>query len=162
MPMPEGLQLDENRRFQERFWLAERWAWGAFALIVLAGLLGFTGAGGLFARSQASAGASQIDYPRVARWHAADRITISFAPHAAAERKLLLSRRFSEMISLQDAQPRPVRWETTAAGEELTFLVRPDEAAGVTLRIKPEAAGMVDAVVSVDGIAARTAILVLP
>ncbi|HEV7321791.1 MAG TPA: hypothetical protein VGO04_24565 [Ensifer sp.] len=160
--MPEGLQLDENRRFQERFWQAERWAWGFFALIVMAGLLGLTGAGGPFARSQASAGASQIDYPRVARWQAADRITISFAPHAATERKLLLSRRFRELISLQDAQPHPVRWESTAAGEELTFLVRPNEAASATLRIKPEAAGMIESIVSVDGIAANTVILVLP
>ena len=41
----DGLQLDEHRRFQERFWSIERLAWCAFALIVIIALLGGFGSG---------------------------------------------------------------------------------------------------------------------
>lgn len=43
---PDGLQLDEHRQFQERFWTIERAAWIVFGMIVIAALAGAFGAGG--------------------------------------------------------------------------------------------------------------------
>ena len=43
---PDGLQLDEDRGFQRRFWRAERIAWGTFAAIMLAALSGLFGGSG--------------------------------------------------------------------------------------------------------------------
>jgi hypothetical protein len=77
---PDGLQLDEHRRFQERFWKLERVAWIVFAIVTLSALLSLTGAGGPLATVWSESGNAVISYPRVARWETADESQIAFRP----------------------------------------------------------------------------------
>jgi hypothetical protein len=120
--MPEsasGLQLDQHLRFQERFWKAERVAWALFAAILLAALLGFTGNGGPFARATVATDAAEIDYPRVARWGAHDRIEIS-AP--AGERVTLdIDAAFLDLFDIRTVVPQPAHSKLAGDGIRLEF-----------------------------------------
>lgn len=162
MSSEQKLEIQEDRDFQERFWKAERVAWAAFGLIILAGALGFLGSGGLFARGSVKAGDSGLEYPRVARWQTGERILVSFGPRATDERRVLLSRRFAETFTLEDAQPRPLRAQTSASGELLIFSVKAGETGEAALRVKPNSPGFVQAVLTIDDNPASATIFVLP
>lgn len=162
MSSERAFDIQEDKNFQEKFWKAERVAWVAFGLLMIAGALGFLGSGGLFARAVVKAGESSVDYPRVARWQTGAQITVSFGPSPLGERKVGLSRSFAEAFSLDDAQPRPIRAETAAAGELLVFAVKAGEPAEVTIRIKPSRPGLAQSVLTIDDAPASTSIVVLP
>ena len=104
---PDGLQLEDDRRYQERLWTAERWAWGFFVLVTLAALLGATGAGGFLSRYQAVTAAGEIDLPRVARWQTSDHMVIRFA--GGGTHRLLLSPEFSRAFQVDAIRPEPER-----------------------------------------------------
>lgn len=162
MASSEQLELREHRGFQERFWTVQRWAWVGYGVIIGAALLGFTGEGGLFARARLEAGSTSIDHPRFARWQTQDSISIAFAPSGSAERRVLLSPEFVRGLAVETVHPQPARSTTSAAGEELTILVRSDEPGTATLRIKLNAPGIVRGAVSIDGAPAAVTMIILP
>ena len=160
--MAEHLELDEHRSFQEKYWTVQRWAWVGYGIIIVAALLGFAGAGGVFARAQVRAGSHEIDYPRLARWQTQEDISIAFAPSDETERRVLLSPQLGRYVAVDGAQPLPSRSIATALGEELVFLVRPRESGRVTIRIKPDTPGIVRGTGSLDGAPAAVTLIVLP
>jgi hypothetical protein len=162
MARSDQLELREHRGFQERFWTVQRWAWVGYGVIIGAALLGVTGEGGLFARARMETGNNTIDHPRFARWQTQDSISIAFAPSGATERRVLLSPEFVRGLAVETMQPQPARSTASAAGEELTILVRSNEPGTATLRIKPNAPGIVRGAVSIDGAPAAVTIIILP
>ena len=145
----DGLQLEEHRRFQERFWTVERWVWVGFGAIIILALLGLTGSGGPLARTSASLEGASIDYPRFTRWEAPDEILVEFEP-GGAERRLTLSSDFAETFQLESVQPQPDRSETSADGEIMIFRVEPQSAAQVTLHVRAQNPGMADFRAAID------------
>lgn len=113
---PDGLQIEEDRRHQERSWTAERWAWGFFILFTLAALLGATGSGGPLSRDQASTPAGEIDLPRVARWQTPDHIEVRFTA-AGDTHTLHLSPEFSRAFQVDAIQPEPERVTSGPEGQ---------------------------------------------
>jgi hypothetical protein len=117
---PDGLQLNENRSYQEKQWTAERCAWIAFLAITLAALLGVTGTGGIFSRSLSTLEGGQVDHPRITRWDAPDEMTVRL-DDGAGERTLLLSNGFAQSFQIESIQPQPLRVEAVPDGQLLRF-----------------------------------------
>ncbi len=76
-PKRQELQVADDPSFQAAMWRVQRVAWLLFAAILVAAALGFTGAGGPFARDRLATAHGVIDHPRVLRWNTADRIEIT-------------------------------------------------------------------------------------
>jgi hypothetical protein len=158
----DGLQLEEHRHFQERFWTAQRVAWVVFGLFLLAALLGFTGAGGPFSRTTATVAGGIVDYPIISRWQAADEMVVRFAP-GPEERRLRLSTTFADALQIEGIQPEPERSLAGPEGAELTFATQPGAAAEVTIHVSPLGPGYFSFDVGIDdGAPATLGTLVLP
>jgi hypothetical protein len=158
----DGLQLEEHRSFQERFWTAERWAWVAFGLILLVALLGFTGSAGPFAHATASLAGGGIDYPRFARLQAPEDILVEFDP-GGVERTLTLSSSFAASFEIEGIRPEPDRSEASSEGEVMTFRVRSNEAGQVRLYVRPQRPGVANYRIAIDdGAPVAISTIVLP
>jgi len=117
----EGLDLNDDKPFQERFWTFQRFAWLAFALCVILALAGLTGGGGPLSRATASGDAGTVDYPRVARWEASDALRIILPESANRQVRIDIGSAFSEVFELEDIQPQPSASEATAEGLRFVF-----------------------------------------
>jgi hypothetical protein len=158
----DGLQLEEHRSFQERFWVVERIAWIAFGVLLLAALVGLTGSGGPLSRTVTSLEGGTIDFPHIMRWEAADEIVVRFAP-GAAERSLTLSSGFAEAFQIEDIQPQPSGSVAGAGGAVMMFETEAAAPAEVTLHVTPLKPGWPTVNASIgDGAAASLSMLVLP
>ena len=107
-PPGRSLQLAEDMAFQERNWRAERIAWMAMALTVLAALLGLFGSGPLSeARSADPSGALEVSYSRFLRLSAPASITVKARPAPApAERfALQLDAEFTQAFRIASVTP---------------------------------------------------------
>jgi len=147
----DGLQLEEHRRFQERFWTIERFSWGIFALIIFAALLGAFGSGGPLATKVSELDAAIVEHPRIGRWEGTDEMTIRFKSDPATDaHSLFLSNAFAEVFQVEDIQPLPARTLIEGGGQQL-FFDNPSKSGGVvTLHLRAQAAGPAKFDVRVD------------
>jgi hypothetical protein len=158
---PDGLQLDENRTFQERHWTAERWAWGGFIAVTLAAALGTTGGGGVLSHGLAEMEGGAIDRPRITRWAASDQMNVHFDA-GSGERSLALSAGFAQSFQVESMQPRPVRAAGTPEGQRLTFAAA-DGPFEVVVHLRAQHPGLARWRARIDGGAPRDfTTLVLP
>lgn len=122
-----GLQVSEDRAWQEKFWTAQRVGWIVMALVIFAASLGLTGKGGPLASATAGNAAGMIEYPRITRWQSQEDVTVRLAPSAAGKVDLLLSPSFARLFSIESVVPEPSSVATTGAGQRFTFEVGPGE-----------------------------------
>jgi hypothetical protein len=165
-PYPEtrddGLQLDEDRRLQEKIWTAERVAHLLFGLVALAGLVGLAGSGGPLARGTLESDGGTIEYVRIARFDTAADVTARFAM-ASPEHRLRIAGPFPDRAEIESVQPRPVR--EVAGPDGITFEFAADAAgpASASVRLRPTTPGFFRMTISVDGAAPLdAAVVVLP
>jgi len=163
----DGLQLDEDRRFQEVFWTIERAAWIVFALIIALALAGFTGAGGPLAKGETQLAGAEISYPRILRWDTAETMTIRFPAGHPAE--LRLSPALLSAFELQNIVPAPSESRLAPDGLHLSFDTEPGDTAEtathtapVTLALRPESAGAVRYELAIGGQAQTLTAFVMP
>lgn len=148
------LELEDHRRFQMAFWRMQRIAWVGFALILMAALVGLTGAGGPLSRGSAQFAAGVIDHPRVARWNAAEEFRVRLGA-GAAEREIVLSTAFADHFQIEDVRPAPVRSIAGARGDRLLFEVEPGQPLVVVVHVRAQRPGLVTYSVGLDGGAPR-------
>lgn len=122
-----GLQVNEDRAWQEKFWTAQRVSWIAMALVIVVAVLGLTGKGGPFASASARSASGTIEYPRITRWQSQEEVAVRLAPSAAGKVDLLLSPSFARLFSIKSVVPEPSSVATTGAGQRFTFEVGPGE-----------------------------------
>ena len=155
---PDGLQLDERRDWQRRHWRAERIAWAGFGALVLAALLGLTGAGGPLASARIGIGPAEAAMPRVGRLQRAGLLTIRL-PAEPALHEIRLGPGFTDHYTLGTLHPRP-RHEATGPGG--TRLVVAAPGGEVRFQVRPHRPGLARFTLGIDGHAARLGALVLP
>ncbi|MFZ5718059.1 MAG: hypothetical protein ACOY5Y_01190 [Pseudomonadota bacterium] len=126
-----GLQLEDDPQYQRRFWRTQRAGWVGLALIVVAALLGLTGAGGPFASGRAQGAGGTVDFPRVARWAAPDELSVRFAGPGSTG-TVEVDRALFEVFGVEGIQPRPSASTFTPGGQRFTF-DRAGEAVGDTV-----------------------------
>jgi hypothetical protein len=138
---PDGLQLEEYRPLQERFWTIQRWAWMIFSLVLVGALLGLTGSGGPLSRTTQALAGGSVEYPRIARWETPDLMEFTF--HQGGNQTLTLSQAFSDAFQVQSIQPEPESSRLTDRGMVLQFDVGSAGAATVIMHVTPLRPGFV-------------------
>ena len=146
----DGLQLDEPREFQKRFWNIERLAWIVFALIIVLALLGFTGAGGPFSRGHAEFAQGRLDYPRIARWQRSEEFRIRLSP-GEETRRVTFGPSFYEAFQVEGIEPEPESQKSVADGVEMSFAADADAEAFIVLHVKPQQLGLPSFRVGLNG-----------
>lgn len=139
---PDGLQLEECRPFQERFWTIQRWAWLIFMLVLVGALLGLTGSGGPLSRATQGFAEGSVEYPRIARWETPDLMGFTF--HEGDNQTLTLSQSFSDAFQVQSIQPEPASSRLTDKGIVLQFDGEGAGATTVIMHITPLSPGLVN------------------
>ncbi|EMD82372.1 hypothetical protein [Pacificimonas flava] len=134
----EAIEIESDRRFQERLWTLQRVCWLVMFGLVCAALLGATGAGGSLAAGKTSGMGASVEYPRIARWQRAERVEISLAPSAMSESQLLLGRGFLDSFSVSSMTPQPKATQARSDGVLLTFGKSPGAPGTVSIMVRPE------------------------
>jgi hypothetical protein len=156
------LELDSDRAFQERFWTVQRVAWIGMALFTLIAVLGFTGAGGRWARGTEAAGTVIVDYPRVARWQRAEQLTIELPPTNSEQSVVVLGEDFHKLFSVESVMPEPAETRATKDGTAFTFR-RTEKSVSIAFAIRPTRPAIAASVpIRVDGSSAILPLNVLP
>lgn len=162
----DGLQIDEAPRFQNRFWMVQRFAWVGFCLFILAALIGLTGNGGPFSRAHRAAPGLQVDYPPIARWRAESEVRIRVVP-GGPETLVRVDAAFREAFDIISVSPDPATSVPVADGMRWSFGTDAEggggPAAEIRLTVEPRRPGPVRYVIeSPPGTALRLSTLVLP
>lgn len=161
----EGLQIDSDVALQERMWLVERSAWGVFALLVAAALLGaFGGSGPLSRGSFQEPGAPfSLQYQRLARHSTETSLSFRVMPRRS-EADLWLDNRYLEAVTVERISPEPL--EIARDTERTLYRFRaltPDRPLDVAFQVRPTGYGPLDLVVgTVDRPPVRLRIFVYP
>lgn len=136
---PDGLQIDENRPFQERFWVLQRIGWTVYALIILFALAGLTGRDGIAAQGETRIAKAEITWPRITRRGTLDTLTIRLTGDIAPE--LTLAPAFTDAFQIETIQPRPAM---ESGANPLRFAFFPDRPAPytVTFHLRALSAGL--------------------
>jgi hypothetical protein len=156
----DGLQIDEDRRLQERIWFAERVSHGAILLLVLAAVAGLAGSGGILARGTIATAAGTIDHPRILRWETAEDLTVRFEA-AGGDRSLRLVGPLADRVFVEAIQPDPRASRATAEGVVYDFAAEAGAFAVVTLRLRASRPGVVRLGIGVDDAPAVEALIVV-
>ena len=149
MPHP-SLDLDEHMPFQRRSWRAQRIAWVAMALILLAALLGAFGRGPLSdARAASDDGSLSVRYDRIARNQAPLELRVRFADRWSGPTTLWVSTDYLERLRVKAITPEPAAQEAAPDRLRLVFdLARGGE---VLVRFETEGAGVLRAAIGIEG-----------
>lgn len=121
---PSGIDIDADRDFQEHFWVVVRLGWVAMTLLCVAAALGFTGSGGTFSSQTVRAGASSVELPSVARWSAADTLTVRVPP-SSGRSTVLIPASFGDVFSIESVNPQPVSVTAGPDGDLFRFATEP-------------------------------------
>jgi protein-L-isoaspartate(D-aspartate) O-methyltransferase len=138
IPLPEG--VEDHGPFQRRFWFAQRCAWLAFALILLACLFGLLGRGGMFSRAVVHLTRGTIDLPAISRWNAPDDLKVTLIA-AAQDQIIFFDPQFLESFSVEGIDP-PQK-ATVARGGRIGYVFSADPAGptSVVFRLQTQQPG---------------------
>ena len=116
-----GLEVHEDRNWQERFWTIQRIGWVAMALFLLAALFGATGAGGPIANARVATAQAKIDYPRIARWQSAEQVTIHLPPGMTDTVDVEIEKSFADLFAIESVEPQASQVVATERGHRFSF-----------------------------------------
>jgi hypothetical protein len=117
---PDGLQLDEPRDRQRRYWRVQRIAWWCFGAVMLLAILGLTGSGGIFHTRTIQFANARAEVPRVSRWEATDEVAVVF-DNPAPTHEIRISQPFFDRFSVERIQPEPDRNLLAEGAQIMTF-----------------------------------------
>ncbi|WP_136685762.1 hypothetical protein [Falsirhodobacter xinxiangensis] len=157
----DGLQLDEHRDSQLKFWRIQRVAWVFFALIIVGALLGLTGSGGLLQKQSVSLGEVTLKLPRVSRWEAADEISITFGGNVETP-SITISQPFFERFGVERIQPEPASTTLTPFGQTFTFDAAGNAERAVQIDIRSLHFGFTRFEIAVGSERRSTSLIILP
>jgi hypothetical protein len=147
---PDGLQLDEPKRLQRRFRRSQRIPWLAFGAVIVAALLGLTGAGGPLSRAVVPLPGGSIELPTVLRRAAAETITVTI-DGPGRERLVDLSDSFGKTFESSAIQPEPRSIVALPNGERWRFAIEEDLPIRVRIHGQSQAAGLIRFEIALDG-----------
>jgi hypothetical protein len=114
------LEINQDLRFQERMWVAQRAGWIGMLAIAVVALLGFIGHGPLTGGTAGSAGGLEVDYARFARHRADTELVFTAHPAVIADGQVQLgiNAEYLEGLEVRGILPEPesvsidARWVT--------------------------------------------------
>lgn len=124
LPVPpiraDGLQMQEYRDRQRRYWRIQRMGWWGFGAIMLLAILGLTGSGGVFQTQTLRFADATVEVPRVSRWEGTDGVSIVFAK-SEARHEVRIGQPFFDRFSIRRIQPEPDRNLLIPGAQSLAF-----------------------------------------
>ena len=145
--------LQEDMRFQRRFWGFQRAGWVLVSLLLAATVLGLFSEGPLsWTVTRAGDGTLAIEHERFLRSGASTSMTIRLGgERAGPEHVIVISHSLLQTLTFETVQPEPVRAETHPDGLHLTFAAPGDGDSAIYIALRPEAAGFVDGAIAIGG-----------
>lgn len=158
---PDGLQLDEPRARQQRYWRIQRIAWWCFGGMMVLAVLGLTGGGGVFSKQTVSFAGARAEVPRVSRWEGADDMTIAFGTPAPSH-EVRISQPFFDRFQVERIQPEPERNRLAEGAQSMTFPTGGPAPHEVKIGLRAMHFGWTSFEMTVNGETRRISLLVLP
>lgn len=157
---PDGLQIDEHRRFQEGFWIAQRCVWGGFLLVALITATGVSGRGGTLAQGHARIGTAEVTWPRFTRRGAPETLTILLSGPATGP-EVTVGGGLQALFEIDTITPRPAM---ESGGDPLRLAFFPDPATPNALRLslRSQKAGVATYTIGIGGDETTLTTYVLP
>ena len=140
----EGDPQLEDLAHERAIWKLQHFAWGLFALILLAALLGVFGRGLLSESKVGNPNAGLwAEYDRFGRYHAPSTLKLHLAPSGNSSLPAVwLGRDFVDRIEMQQIYPQP---ERVKVGQDRLIYIfnvaRTNESAVITFHYKPDGYG---------------------
>ena len=119
-----SVDIETDRVFQERFWIAVRIGWAAMIAVMVAAILGFTGSGGTFSAQALQAGNVTVEIPSVSRWAASDTLTIVI-DQPSERTTVWIPAGFGDVFSIESVTPQPQSVSAGPDGDEFVFELKP-------------------------------------
>ena len=157
----DGLQIEERRGFQRRFWSAERAAWWIYFGFIVLAIAGVTGGGGYFDHQERQIDTGSIEAPLFARWETSDSLSIIF-PGNGERHTLVLDRAFFDHFSIDTVNPHPSRGVAVNGGQRMEFPAAKDGPQIIRIDVSPSHPGMARYGIELDGESADLTTVVLP
>ncbi len=157
----DGLQLEENRSFQERYWVLQRLAWAGFAVVMVLALVGLTGSGGFFQKQEIRFGDAVVQLPLVSRWEAADEMKIVFEGHADAP-AVTVGAGFFDRFDLERIEPRSSASQLHDGGQVMSFFADGDGPHIVRFSLRAMHFGWTNFDLTIGGMTRPVNLVVLP
>lgn len=158
---PDGLQLNEPRERQRRYWKVQRIAWWCFGLVMLLAVLGFTGSGGFFHKQRVQFAAATVEVPRVSRWEGSDDMSITFTEPTGTHH-LVISQPFFDRFMIERIQPEPETNGLAPGAQVMTFSAQDDPPHQVNFDVRAMHFGWTGFDMTIGGETRRINLLVLP
>lgn len=121
MSSDSSVDVDADSPLQERHWAISRVSWLIMLALLLVATLGLTGSGGVLSRQQATAGAAELDIPRVSRWAAADNLSVRVPQDTTGDIEITVPNEFAEMFAVESIAPQPSSVSATPNGHRYQF-----------------------------------------
>ena len=118
-----SVDIETDREFQERFWIAMRIGWIAMAALVLLAILGFTGSGGSYSSQKLEAGQAELEFPAVSRWAASDTMKITLED-PAERTTVMVPAELGDIFSIEAVNPQPQSVSAGPEGDEFVFQLK--------------------------------------
>lgn len=158
---PDGLQLNEPRERQRRYWRIQRIAWWCFGGVMLLAVLGFTGSGGVFHKQTVEFAAATVEVPRVSRWEGSDDLSITFR-NPGDSHELTITQPFFDRFMIERIQPEPERNTLQSGAQSMTFPAQDAPPHQVKFDIRAMHFGWTGFDMTIAGETRRITLLVLP
>lgn len=156
----DGLQLAEDRVFQNRFWTVQRIAWVLFGIFLLIALAGFTGGGGYFSHQSVRIGGATATLPLVARWADNEHVRVEAVNSSATA--ITLGNNFNDYFSIEQIHPSPEKSEATPSGLRLLFAASGEGKKTINIGVRASRPGWTSFDIGVDGTTSSASVLILP
>lgn len=158
---PDGLQLQEYRERQRRYWRIQRVAWWGFGAIMLAAILGLTGSGGVFQHQTVAFAGAIAQVPRISRWEGSDELSITF-DNPAPRHEVRISQPFFDRFSVERIQPEPEQNLLTQGAQAMTFPADGPPPHQVRINLRAMHFGWTSFDMTIRGETRRITLIVLP
>ena len=157
----DGLQLEEPRGKQRRYWRVQRIAWWGFGGVMLLAVLGLTGSGGAFQQQTIRFETAEVELPRVSRWEGSDGMTVTFTAPAEVH-EITIAQPFFDTFGIERIQPEPDQTLLATDGQTLRFPAQDAPPHEVTFNIRAMHFGWSSFEMTVAGQSRRVNLIVLP
>ena len=144
------LDIGEDLIQQQKVWVIERVAWTLMAIVILGGLLGFTGHGHFSEREAAAPeNGLAVSYQRFERDNAQTLLSLRLAAVANAETRIRIGQEFLRNIQVIRIEPAPARIELD--GNFNTYVFATNAPGLILFHYKPVNAGPLQIEIGLDG-----------
>ncbi len=152
------MEIEDDERFHQREWRAQRCGRIGLGLVVLAAVTGLFG-GGRLSHARLEIDAARVEYERILRWRTS--APLSFVLPASAPIEVVFDAEYVDLMSLRAVQPVPETIVNRSAQRVFRYTPPADGLATLAFEITPIRPGLARTFVDAGGIRTELSHLIL-